>query len=102
MEYKAPNLEEQATRKLEAPPIEYGAPKQREPDECRSSVNTRSARRSAIIKVLPIQRQHLAKDGEGAPYKTCTSISVRCFIIYNLATDANLHLNSQRDQDYGI
>ena len=28
MEYKAPNLEERASRKLEAPPIEYGAPKQ--------------------------------------------------------------------------
>ena len=27
-EYKAPNLEEQAPRKLEAPTIEYGAPKQ--------------------------------------------------------------------------
>ena len=28
MEYKAPNLEERAPRKLEAPPIEYGAPEQ--------------------------------------------------------------------------
>ena len=28
MEYKAPNLEERAPRKLEAPPIQYGAPKQ--------------------------------------------------------------------------
>ena len=27
-EYKAPNLEERAPRKLEAPPIEYGAPEQ--------------------------------------------------------------------------
>ena len=28
MEYKAPNLEERAPCKLEAPPIEYGAPEQ--------------------------------------------------------------------------
>jgi hypothetical protein len=28
MKYKAPNLEERAPRKLEAPPIEYGAPEQ--------------------------------------------------------------------------
>jgi hypothetical protein len=28
MEYKAPNLEERAPHKLEAPPIEYGAPEQ--------------------------------------------------------------------------
>jgi hypothetical protein len=28
MEYKAPNLEEQASNKLKAPPIEYGAPEQ--------------------------------------------------------------------------
>ena len=51
MEYKAPNLEERALHKLEAPPIKYGALNRREPNDCRSSVNTKSTRTYVIIKV---------------------------------------------------
>jgi hypothetical protein len=48
---------------------------------------TRSARISAIIKVkLLFNGSTSQKDGEGAPHKTCTSISVRCFIFHNLTT----------------
>ena len=47
----------------------------REPDNYRSSVNTRSARRSTVIKVKllfsgstsqRIEKEHLAKDGEAS------------------------------------
>jgi hypothetical protein len=59
----------------------------REPDDYRSSVNIRSARRSVIIKVkLLFSGSTSPRDGEGAPHKTCTCISVRFFIFHNLAT----------------
>jgi hypothetical protein len=59
----------------------------REPDDYRSSINTRSARRSAIIKVKVLfsgstsprmEKEHLAK--------LAPASQLRFFIFHNLAT----------------
>jgi hypothetical protein len=69
-EYKASNLEERAPRKHEAPQSSMEPLNRREPDDYRSSVNTKSVRRSTIIKVKLLfsgntsprmEKEHLTK-----------------------------------------
>ena len=70
MEYKHPILKNEHLANLKHPQSSMEPLYRREPDDYRSSVNTRSARRSAIIKVKLLfsgstsprmEKEHLAK-----------------------------------------
>ena len=83
---KHPILKNEHLTNLKHPQSSMEPLNRRELDDCRSSVNKICKKICNQQGQAPIQRQHLAKDGEGAPRKTCTSILVRCFIFHNLAT----------------